>query len=745
MKVQVLKIVLKFSIRSFTILHKNILIIFSLFIFSQNISAQWSSVTNGSSGDIWDIAFKNESTGWYRDGGMFKTTNGGQTWDYVQSYFYDSSSFALPSFSDRMVNRGDTIVIPIGNKRLIRSFNGGSNWQIIYNKFNVFIGSFDLVNNTIFALGYYPSQNQINLLLKSTNWGSTWDSLYLFRDTIQNKGRINFISETIGYCFASHSGFFNPSKTTDGGRSWFPIQTDTKFGQVDKLIFLSEREAYIEAFPGTIYRSLDSGRTFHPMGINSYLNDVRYINSTTAIMLLSIANNGLIYRTSNNGQNWTQILNYSNWPYHTVDFKRIAFINNTIYVAAGNSGGVFKSTNGGQNFFNITKYNWPISFQSVDFINTTSGFAVGVSTGIFQTTNSGVNWFENENFKTVTNIFNRNIFKVDFTDENTGYISSDTGIFKSTNSGNNWFFLSQSKRTNDFYFHNNSTGWAIFYYNREGIFKTTDGGNSFILQREFNNFNLNDIEFFDENTGLVTALNGFTSDTLLFRTTNSGQNWYGINLQGDYNRITKIDNDTALLVPYLTGIGFMRTTDKGASWFLNPTSVNTTDMKFINSNLGVASSMYEYKYIYTTNSGYTWNKSMQGLGIELNAVYMDKTGFGIMAGSDGRIFRTINFGGITSINNPNSIVENDFRLNQNYPNPFNAQTIISFNINKKSQYKINIYDIRGRLIKTLINKFLNTGSYEVAFNAENISSGVYFYTLEAEDNLIKTRKMILMK
>lgn len=719
--------------------------IFLLFLLfcAQCVSAQWTSVTNGSSGNVWDIAFKNENTGWYRDGSMFKTTNGGQTWDYVPSYLYDSAEISS-SFTYRMVNRGDTIVTPINNKRLIRSFNGGSNWQTIYNKFNVFIGSFNLVNNVIYALGYYPSQTQINLLLKSTDWGITWDSLYMFRDTIQNKGRINFISETIGYCFASYSGYFKASKTTNAGRDWFPIVTDTKFGQVNKLIFLSENEAYLEAFPSAIYRSLDSGRTFQSMGINNYLNDVKYINSTTALMVLG-SQNGLIYRTTDNGQNWTLILDYSNWPLHTVDFKTIAFKNNTVYIAAGNSGGVFKSTNGGQNFFNITKYNWQISFASIDFINTTTGFSVGQRTGIFQTTNSGVNWFENQNFKTVTNIFNRNIFKIDFADEHTGYISTDTGIYKSTNAGNNWSFMFQSMRTNDFYFHNSNTGWTIFYYGREGIFKTTDGGNSFNLQREFNSYNLNDIEFFDENTGLVTALNGFTSDTLIFRTTNGGQNWYGINLQGDYDKIIKIDNDTALLRPYLTGIGFMRTTNRGETWFLNPASVNTTDMKFVNSNLGVASSIHEQKYIYTTNSGYTWNKSMPGLGFGMYAIYMDKTGFGIIAGSEGRIFRTVNFGGVVNINNQYLIIETDYRLNQNYPNPFNAQTIISFNVNKKSQYKVNVYDIKGSLIKTIINKFLNSGSYEVAFNAENLSSGVYFYTLETDNVLIETKKMILMK
>ncbi len=85
-----------------------------------------------------------------------------------------------------------------------------------------------------------------------------------------------------------------------------------------------------------------------------------------------------------------------------------------------------------------------------------------------------------------------------------------------------------------------------------------------------------------------------------------------------------------------------------------------------------------------------------------------------------------------------------YELEQNYPNPFNPKTNIRFNISEKSDVKINIYDVRGRKIKVLVNGTYSPGSYLIEFNSSDISSGVYFYTLETRD-VILTRKMVVLK
>lgn len=87
---------------------------------------------------------------------------------------------------------------------------------------------------------------------------------------------------------------------------------------------------------------------------------------------------------------------------------------------------------------------------------------------------------------------------------------------------------------------------------------------------------------------------------------------------------------------------------------------------------------------------------------------------------------------------------NNFSLNQNYPNPFNPASKIRFSIPKQSFVNINIYNLLGQKIKVLVAKSLNAGSYEVDVNADNLSSGIYFYEMTS-GNFREIKKMILIK
>jgi plastocyanin len=108
------------------------------------------------------------------------------------------------------------------------------------------------------------------------------------------------------------------------------------------------------------------------------------------------------------------------------------------------------------------------------------------------------------------------------------------------------------------------------------------------------------------------------------------------------------------------------------------------------------------------------------------------------------------FNMVATINaQPNSISQtgttvNSFELKQNYPNPFNPTTNINFSIPKSEFVKISVFDLLGREIATLSEGKLNSGSYNVKFDASNFSSGVYFYKISAgEFNAIK--RMLLLK
>jgi hypothetical protein len=99
------------------------------------------------------------------------------------------------------------------------------------------------------------------------------------------------------------------------------------------------------------------------------------------------------------------------------------------------------------------------------------------------------------------------------------------------------------------------------------------------------------------------------------------------------------------------------------------------------------------------------------------------------------------------IRNISSEIPEHFVLFQNYPNPFNPSTKIRFSIPEvrdRHACHLQIFDITGREIQTLVNEKLEPGTYEVTFDGSNYSSGVYFYQLQTED-FVQTKKLILLK
>jgi hypothetical protein len=85
-----------------------------------------------------------------------------------------------------------------------------------------------------------------------------------------------------------------------------------------------------------------------------------------------------------------------------------------------------------------------------------------------------------------------------------------------------------------------------------------------------------------------------------------------------------------------------------------------------------------------------------------------------------------------------------YSLQQNYPNPFNPSTKIRFVVSRNSLVRIIIYDITGKAITEIVNQNLNPGTYEVDWDALNLSSGIYFYSLLSGD-FVQTKKMVLLK
>ena len=90
------------------------------------------------------------------------------------------------------------------------------------------------------------------------------------------------------------------------------------------------------------------------------------------------------------------------------------------------------------------------------------------------------------------------------------------------------------------------------------------------------------------------------------------------------------------------------------------------------------------------------------------------------------------------------VTPENFRLEQNYPNPFNPTTTIKYSIPESGIVSLKFYDILGNEVASLVNEEKAPGVYSVTFDAGNLSSGVYFYKIQA-GKFTESKKMTLIK
>jgi hypothetical protein len=159
---------------------------------------------------------------------------------------------------------------------------------------------------------------------------------------------------------------------------------------------------------------------------------------------------------------------------------------------------------------------------------------------------------------------------------------------------------------------------------------------------------------------------------------------------------------------------------------------------------------------FTSDNGTTWNYvGLNGVGIKfLNAV--DDSTSGLMkrsASASPTVYAVTFIDGIygfstdtatTSVQDSKPQIATSYELYQNYPNPFNPSTTISFTTPRRGHVALKIFDILGREVATLVDGELEGGSHQATFDASKISSGIYFYRLQAE-RFVSVKKMLLLK
>src|SRR5690606_12722823 len=316
------------------------------------------------------------------------------------------------------------------------------------------------------------------------------------------------------------------------------------------------------------------------------------------------------------------------------------------------------------------------------------------------------------------------------------------------------------------------------------ILKTTDGGNNW--QSTNSPYYLYSVSFCDLNNGVISGDAG-----IILRTTDAGQNGTthssGVDVNLEAVSFPTPDNCVAV-----GGYGtIIRSTNGGITWVKqnsnysfalmgvhfsdgnNGTAVGADGTILRTNNAGVPVELISFSFICKDdNIILNWQTASeinnQGFEIERRTYNSEFRKIGYVPGngtttetnsysfidtklSPGKYFyrlKQIDFDGSFTYSNI-IIVEVDltpdkYTLEQNYPNPFNPSTIIKYSVPAKSFVTLNIYNSIGEKVAELVNQEVDPGNYEIHFDGQGLSSGIYYYKFSS-DNFTDTKKMLLLK
>jgi len=235
--------------------------------------------------------------------------------------------------------------------------------------------------------------------------------------------------------------------------------------------------------------------------------------------------------------------------------------------------------------------------------------------------------------------------------------------------------------------------------------------------------------------------------TGIYESVNDGLTWYQTGLPNKI--ISSISNNNNYFFATNYTYGIFRSSDKGLTWSefnqglpldnLHPYTVFAVDSLIF---AGLTSN----KIYLSKNNGLTWKEFSKGIGISEYTYHVK------FAVNGNKIFVSFLYNSlwycdlseITSLTEINSSTADKFILFQNYPNPFNPITNIIYSLFKTCFITIKVYDLLGKEVTTLVKEEKQAGNYNINFNAVNLSSGVYFYRMQA-GTFSETKKLILIK
>ncbi|MFN0158459.1 MAG: T9SS type A sorting domain-containing protein [Bacteroidota bacterium] len=685
-----------------------------------------------------------------RGAGVLKSTNGGTTWTLQTSF----SGGGFPYQINDLYIRSDApaTVYAASNTGLFRTTNGGTSWTYLHGGLTS-LRATQIVRHPTDPLTFYVCYGNFSTdgIYKTTNGGT------------------NFAKLTGGGLPASGYTRVSMAIAPSNGSTLYAVFNATN--NTTRGIFRSTNA-------GTSWDSLAkpmdplSGAT-HLAGQGWYNNVIAVDPANASIVYVGGIN---LYKTTNDGTSWTMISNWysgAGYPYVHADQHVLLFSGSTLWI--GNDGGVFRTTNGGTSytemvsglatiqyysgaihptsdiFYGGTQDNgtlkaasggpgWTVAFGGdgghtwVDFTTPATVWTEYVYLNIQKSVNSGSSWTKTMNGIPTSGggsfdgTSDRCLFIAPFTMDpsNSQRIAAGTyRVFLTTNSGTLWSAISTDL-----------TG--------DGAGGVGASGST-----------ISAIAIAPSNPAVIyVGTSGAVATSRIQVTTNSGTNWTNVTTGTLPNRYTtrvvidpnNVDRAWALYSGFGTGHVFL-TTNRGTSWTnasgnLPDIPVNAGAVNPANQNnviVGTDLGIFE-----TTNGGTSWSQQNSGLAnvaiADLDLRNSDKI---LFAATHGRgMFKTTS--PLTAVGDDDDGIVHEFRLSQNYPNPFNPSTVISYQLATSNAVTLRVYDLLGNEVATLVNRRQEAGRHSAEFNAAGLSSGAYFYRLEA-GTFIEQRKMILMK
>lgn len=462
----------------------------------------------------------------------------------------------------------------------------------------------------------------------------------------------------------------------------------------------------------SVYKSTDRGETFNQYGVNiptsNYIDAIipSYYDPNTILVAVHSAGDK-IYKTTDNGNTWTISANGLSFSFYGIPMTVDPSNPDTVYTMSNNQ--FMKSTDFGDSWSTVsfvTEWSTPCDIEVFpDMPNII--LAGDNGTGIWRSTDYGVTW---------TSAFT--------TSGEIPTITTDK--------------------------HHPGIAWATKWAGGGGYLKTTNYGMTWTPVNYFNGNYMwgTDTNPVDSNQVLA----GCYSCGHIYMTKDNGNTWFPTNIGSNNYAVYIVDSVTIfaaqgngiykLSSPTFLPVEFTAFTSNVVNYTVNLAWTTATETNNKGFNVEISSDGYNFQRVgFVPGFGTTTDSKSYSYKVQ------DKF-------NGKRYFRLkqIDFDGTYALSKTIEVDVHQpsvFKLSQNYPNPFNPSTTISFSVPSKSLVKINLYNLLGQQVANLLNSEVSDGQHEITYNAVNLPSGTYFYTLEAKGtngSLYRdTKKMILLK